>query len=324
MRFLDPTLAWWLCGTLAAVTAIRWAAHRRLGAASTAPWLFRTRAFRASILRRLPAAALVLSLLLLGSALLDPVLPYADVDVRSRGLDIVMAVDLSSSMEEQIRQGRATARPNETRLEAVREAIRTFVGRRHDDRIGLVVFSEHAYVISPLTFDHDYLLRYTDLIDDQLLRGEGMTAIGEGLSLSNYLLARQSARDARRNKVVVIFTDGENNTGREPLPVLAESDAANIRVHMIGVALEEQVKQKPQVRALLQGVRKFGGRYFDATTVRDLDAASRAIDAIEKGVLVSHTYQHDVPVYQWFALPSLLCLALAFALRALPPFVDQT
>ncbi|HEX2453229.1 MAG TPA: VWA domain-containing protein [Vicinamibacterales bacterium] len=340
MRFLHPGLAWWLIGALPAIWLLRWTAHRRLGTASTVPWVF-ARAHRASWIRRLPAGVLLLGLILLGAALLDPVIPYSEAEVQSHGLDIVIALDLSSSMQEQMERtppprtlqnltftnqdARVVARPpGKTRLEATKDAIKAFVRRRRDDRVGLVVFSDNAYVVSPLTFDHEYLVRYIDLVDDQILRGEGMTAIGEGLALSDYLLSRQSASGGRRNQVVVLFTDGENNTGREPIEVLKEADAANIRVHMVGVALEEEIRKKPQVQRLLQAIRGYGGRYFNADTVRDLEAASRAIDAAEKGVLVSRTYLRDTPVYQWFAIPALVCLALAMGLRAIPVFIDQT
>lgn len=223
--------------------------------------------------------------------------------------------------------GRNAAAPSGafvTRLDATKAAIRSFVQRRIDDRIGLVVFSDNAYVISPLTFDHRALLQYIEMVDDQILRGEGMTAIGEGLAVANQLLARQAVAGGSSNKVVVIFTDGENNIGREPLEVLAESDAARIRVHLVGVDLEQEIRKKPAVQALVAAVTRYGGRYFNADTERALDATSRAIDTIEKGVLVSQTYQHDAPVFDWFAMPSLACLALAFAVRAIPAFIDQT
>jgi Ca-activated chloride channel family protein len=339
MRYLNAGLVWWLPAALVVAGSIRFFLRRRLGVAATAPWLF-GRTYRASIFRRLPAGALVVALLLIGAALLDPVLPYSEAQVQSRGLDIVIAMDLSSSMQEPMERtapartlqnltftnqdARIVRRPSKTRLEATKDAIKSFVGRRRDDRIALVVFSDNAYVVSPLTFDHDYLTRYIDLVDDQILRGEGMTAIGDGLALSNYLLARQTTSGGRRNQVVVLFTDGENNAGREPLAVLEQSDAANIRVHLVGVALEEEIRKKPQVQLLLQAVRRYGGRYFNANTIRDLDAASRTIDSLEKGVLVSRVYQHDTPVFQWFAIPALVCLAVAFALRAIPIFIDQT
>jgi Ca-activated chloride channel homolog len=316
MRFLHPEIAWWFVALFAATIVVRAAVRRRLGVATTSAWVF-DRMYRASLLRRLPAAAFLAGLLLLACASMDPVLPFAETEVRSHGLDIVIALDLSSSMEEQMDRAK-------TRLEATKDAIEAFVGSRIDDRIGLVVFSDNAYVVSPLTFDHRYLVRYIDMVDNQILRGEGMTAIGEGLALSNYLLARQAAVPGRRNKVIVVFTDGENTIGRDPLGALAESDAAGIRVHLVGVDLEEEITKKPQVQALLRAVGRYGGRYFNAGTSRELDAASRAIDSIEKGVLVSRTYEHDAPVFQWFALPSLICFAVAFGLRAIPAFIDQT
>jgi hypothetical protein len=106
--------------------------------------------------------------------------------------------------------------------------------------------------------------------------------------------------------------------------VLSESDSAGIRVHLVGVDLEQEMKNKPAVRALVRALTGYGGRYFSADTARALDAASRAIDATEKGVLVRRTYQRDAPVFEWFAVPAMIALALGFLLRAIPPFIDQT
>jgi Ca-activated chloride channel family protein len=339
MRFLHPELGWWLAAALAAAGIVRWRGRRRFIASSTVPWLDAPR-YRASTVRRLPLALVVVAAVLLGGALMQPVLPYSQVEIASRGLDIVIALDLSSSMLEEMGRIRpprtlqhltfttsdsASAKaPAKTRLTATKDAIKALVGSRRDDRVALVVFSDNAYVISPLTFDREYVIRYVDLIDDQLLRGEGMTAIGDGLALANDLLARQSAGAARRNQVVILFTDGENNKGRDPLEVLGESHAANIRVHMVGVDLEEEVRRKPQVQRLFESVRRYGGRYFNASTGRDLELASQTIDRIEKGVLVSRPFVRDAPVYQWFALPALACLAAAIGVRAIPFFVDYT
>ncbi|PYQ86654.1 MAG: hypothetical protein DMG02_23410 [Acidobacteria bacterium] len=347
MRFLHPEFGWIVFAALAAVAILRARVRRRFVASTTVRWLASPR-YEASLLRRLPLALLAIALLLLGVAVMEPVLPYSQAEITSRGLDIVIALDLSSSMLEEmgrIRPPRTfqnltfstsdSASPMKSvksRLTATKDAIKSFVASRRDDRIALVVFSDNAYVISPLTFDHEYVIRYVDLIDDQLLRGEGMTAIGDGLALSNHLLASASDRDSkerglrrdRRNQVVIVFTDGENNKGRDPMEVLGESNAANIRVHMVGVDLEEEVRNKPQVQRLFQAIRRYGGRYFNANTARDLEAASRAIDQIEKGFLVSRPFVRDAPVYQWFALPALILLAVATSLRAIPFFIDYT
>ncbi len=323
MRFLDPELGYWLAGALVAGAVLHWLLRRQYTAVTTARFLA-SRRYRASLVRRLPIAILVISLALVGAAMMKPVLPFSQTEVQSRGLDIVVVLDLSSSMEEDVVPYQA-GRPfsGRTRLDATKDAIRTFVRARREDRIGLVVFSDHAYVVSPLTFDHDYLTHYIDMVDDKILQGEGQTAIGDGLALANYLISRQSRSD-RANQVIVLFTDGENNRGTDPVEVLKQSHDANIRVHMVGVQLENDVKAKPEVRDLLQSIQGGGGKYFDARNERDLQAASHAIDSIEKGVLINKAYVRDAPVYQWFALPALIALAVAMGLRAIPYFTDLT
>jgi Ca-activated chloride channel family protein len=318
VRFLHVEIGGVFAILVVAALAIRYVLRRPLGLATTTAWSF-DRLYRASAFRRAPLALCLVALLLLGCALMDPVIPFIETDVRSRGLDIVMAVDLSASMQEQMDR---LLPP--TRLDAVKASIKAFVARRIDDRIGLVVFSDNAYVVAPLTFDHGSLVRYIDSLDGDMLRGEGLTAIGEGLGLSNVLLTKPSASHGARNTVIVLFTDGENTAGRDPMAALAQSDAAGIRVHMVGIDLEDEIRTKPQVRAFVRAVERYGGRAFNAASARELEDASRSIDAIEKGVLVRRTYERDVPVFQWFAIPALIALAAAFMLRAVPAFIDQT
>jgi len=327
MRFLHPEYAWWLLATLAAVAILKGRVRWRF-AAFTAILPTRHSPYRASLFRRLPFAVLAVAAALAGLALMQPVIPYSQTDLSSKGLDIVLLLDLSSSMQEEMGSGQSlkttTVAGGRTRMDAVKDAVKTFIRTRRDDRIGLVVFSDNPYVISPLTFDHEYLLHYIDFVDDKLLQGEGQTAIGDGLALSDYVLSRQATPTSRGHQLVVLFTDGESNRGREPVDVLKEAKDAGIRVHVVGVDLEMDVKEKPAVQMLVAAVEDAGGRYFNADSERDLIAASRTIDTIEKGLLVSRVYVRDVPVYQWFAIPSLVTLALALGLRAIPYFVDQT
>jgi Ca-activated chloride channel family protein len=327
MRLLHPEYAWWLLAALAAVSILKWRVRWRF-AAFTAILPTRHSPYRASLFRRLPFAVLAVAAALAALALMQPVIPYSQTDLSSKGLDIVLLLDLSSSMQEEMGSGQSlkttTVAGGRTRMDAVKDAVKTFIRTRRDDRIGLVVFSDNPYVISPLTFDHEYLLHYIDFVDDKLLQGEGQTAIGDGLALSDYVLSRQATPTSRGHQMVVLFTDGESNRGREPVDVLKEAKDAGIRVHVVGVDLEMDVKEKPAVQMLVAAVEDAGGRYFNADSERDLIAASRTIDTIEKGLLVSRVYVRDVPVYQWFAIPSLVTLALALGLRAIPYFVDQT
>jgi Ca-activated chloride channel family protein len=339
LSLLAPGVLWALPIALVLLGLIGLVRRRRFVAA-TLVRLLAPRAHRASRLRRLPLLFGALALAGLAVALAEPVIPFTEGQVTARGLDIAIVLDLSSSMQETMnvqrppqtvqnltfssRDPRPRRQPGLTRLDTTKAAIIDFIGRRPDDRVGLVVFSDNAYVVSPLTFDHEYLRNYVDLVDDQILRGEGMTAIGEGIALANLLLDRQSTAGERRNRVLVVFTDGEHNFGRDPLDALQESDEAGNRVHVIGVDIEKEIQNKPQVRALIDTVRRYGGRYFSADTEGELREASRTIDEIEKGLIVTSRYQRNSPVYGWFVIPALLLLAVAVLLRAIPYFVDLT
>jgi Ca-activated chloride channel family protein len=330
MRFLHPEFGWWALAIFAAAALLKWRVRWRF-AAFTSILPLKRFPRRASALRRAPFAILAIAAAFTGVAFMEPVIPYSQADIQSRGLDIVVLLDLSSSMQEEMGSSQAPptrkplgAKQGPTRLEAVKNAVRRFVRARRDDRIGLVVFSDNPYVISPLTFDHEYLLHYVDMVDDKILQGEGQTAIGDGLALSDYVLYRQSTPSSHGHQVIVLFTDGENNRGREPVDVLNEAKSADIRVHMVGVDLETQVKEKPAVQMLVRAIEESGGRYFDAANERSLIAAEREIDSIEKGLLTSRVYVRDVPVFQWFAIPALVALAAAVGLRSIPYFTDQT
>ena len=338
ITFTYPGVLW--VAPLIVVVLVVW--HRfgptRFMAFSAVAPLRRVR-HRPSMIRRLPVVLVGLALGAILLALAEPVVPYVESDVESRGLDIVLVLDLSSSMEEQMglaqmaraRAARGVAThdvavrsaPTRSRLDTTKDALRDLVKRRRDDRIGLVVFSDHAYLVSPLTFDYTSLIEYIDMVDEKILRGEGMTAIGDGIGLANALLARQST-SGYRNKVIVVFTDGEHNYGRDPMEVLAESAAAAIRVHVIGVDLEQEIEAKPPVRRFIQTVRRDGGRYFSAQTYQQLQAANAEIDRLEKGTLTSRRREHHAPVFDWLVVPALGLIAAGVSLRAITYFADVT
>jgi Ca-activated chloride channel homolog len=324
MTFLRPDLWWVAAVAVLAVLMARWLGRRRVLAITTFS-LLTGRGYRASPLRLLPFAFVWLSLALVLVAVLQPVIPIAEQQVQQRGLDIVLVVDLSLSMTQPIglKYGAPfTPLPEAggTRIDAIKTALRDFISRRPDDRIGVVVFSDHAYVVSPLTFDKEHLSGYFNLIDPGTLVGEGMTAIGDGVDMAAFLLRRQSTAEAR-SKVVIVFTDGNSNMGRDPIQSVADTNAAGIRVHIVGVDLEEEQKRHPEIGQLIATVRQGGGRYYAAGSRADLEAVSRGLDQVEKGYLTTKTYTRNEPVVQWFALAALAMLLIALGLRVLPIFI---
>jgi Ca-activated chloride channel family protein len=260
-------------------------------------------------------------------ALLNPVIPFAEHTVRNEGLNLVLVVDLSSSMQMPVTGGkRMSSGAAETRLDAVKRAIEEFIRRRKGDRIGIVVFSNNAYVVSPMTLDHDYLVNYVQMINERTLSDEGMTAIGEGLLLARDLLLRQTAEPGRdpRGNVIVLLTDGENNTGRPVEFALKEVREAEIKTYFIGVEVVMGVTAATQgfndAPVLVTGVRSTGGRYFNARDAAQLEQAYREIHAIEKGRFLTRSKLRDVPAFAPFAWSALAALTTGLLLRAVPRF----
>jgi Ca-activated chloride channel family protein len=266
---------------------------------------------------------------LLAVALADPHIRRSVVDAQVAGRAMVIVLDLSFSMQERVGAvpvgrragesaiGREDPRP--TRLEVVKQALRDFVSLRRNDRIGFVVFSENAYVISPLTTDYTYLTHYIDMIDAETLSGEGYTAIGEGVAAATQLLDFHGVKDGRRG-VVLVFTDGENNIGRDPIEAVRVMREAGHRGYLIGIDLPEYVTQREAVRQLVGAFVETGGRYYDAKSGATLDAAYRDVSAVETDPMRLRTRTVDQPLYQYAVVGCLILLAGSVALRVLPPF----
>jgi Ca-activated chloride channel family protein len=281
----------------------------------------------ASRLIYLPRALELLALGVLLLALLNPVLPSAQFTVSNEGLDIVLTLDLSSSMEEPIDMAGALRRERQgiivkekTRLDAVKEAMIKFVQSRSTDRIGVVVFSEEGYVVVPITTDVRYVVRYLNMVDMRTLAGEGQTAIGEGIWTAMGQVQAQS-RDggqARKGKVIVVLTDGENNTGRDVVEAIRAAGAAGFRVHFIGVEVD-RAKDAPRVIA---AVRETGGKYYDVRKEAELLQAYFDIDRMEKTRIISTTQVKNLPHFTPFVLAAVLLLSAALLLRSRAYFTE--
>jgi Ca-activated chloride channel family protein len=193
------------------------------------------------------------------------------------------------------------------------------VSKRPGDAVGLVVFSTGGYLVSPATIDHGSLSQYLLMMGPQTLVNEGYTAIGEGLGAANRYFEQQRTRLGRpaKGQVIILLTDGENNTGRDPLIEIERARAEGTRIYVIGVALQPGAAQ-----GIASAVPQTGGKYYDVRNSGHLEQALTDINEIEKGVFYTLSLAANEPAYFVFVFFSLGCLALRFVLHAFPWFVE--
>ncbi len=203
--------------------------------------------------------------------MLGPVYPFVLNRIERGGLQIMIVLDLSQSMEKPLGKS--------TRMNAVKASTIEFIKRRPGDAIGLAVFSNNSYLVSPATFDHDSLLSYLKLVNLQTLVNEGYTAIGEGLATAQSFFAFSRERGQRaKGQVIVLFSDGENNYGRDPMEEIERARQEGTRIYFIGVALEPGSSQQ-----IADAIPSTGGKFFDARNPGHLKEALEEIKYIENG-----------------------------------------
>ena len=264
------------------------------------------------ILRALAFIALVI-------ALARPQKSLREEDIKAEGLDIMMAIDLSSSMLAQ------DFDPN--RLEASKRVGRDFIAKRAYDRVGLVVFAGEAFTQCPLTTDHDVVQQFLASLECGIL--EDGTAIGMGLAT-----AVNRIKDSPvKSKIVILLTDGVNNTGYvAPLQAAQVAQEFGVKVYTIGVGSTGQtmapsarrrdgryvfnmVRVEIDEALLTQIAQMTGGKYYRATDEASLINIYDTIDQLEKteiDVTVIKRYSEE---FYWFVIIGLIFLALEVFLR---------
>ena len=273
--------------------AVRRAAGRR------ATWRLRLRALPA-VLRTAAIATLIVALARPQEGLAITLLP-------EEGIDVVVALDVSSSM------GRRTP-GGVTRLAAARSVVEEFVSGLEGDRVGLVIFQSRALALSPLTLDRDALRRAVRGVHSGLLP-DG-TAIGLGMSEALNLLRDSPAR----SRVVVLLTDGQNNSGEvEPLDAAQIAKALGVRVYPIGFLAAEALTTGiagVDEAALRRIARITDAAYYDAATEQELAQAYRAIGELERSRVGERRFTSFREFAPWFAAAALALITVEAGLRA--------
>jgi Ca-activated chloride channel family protein len=248
-------------------------------------------------------------------------------NMTREGIDIVMAMDASASMLSK------DFRPN--RLEAAKAVASEFVEDRPFDRVGVVVYEGESFTQVPLTTDHRVVQDGLNALETG--RVEGGTAIGMGLATAVNRLRKSDAK----SKVVILITDGENNSGQiEPQDAAQLARLESIRVYTVGVGTigraKSPVRQRPDGSYIYDWVevnideptlksiaQETGGRYFRATSGDKLKEIYTEIDALEKtrfNVFRYNKKTEEFPLVGWFALACLASEAVVrhLFIRSLP------
>ena len=242
---------------------------------------------------------------------------WSNTDVE--GIDIMLAVDVSTSMLAQ------DFKPN--RVEALKEIAQRFIEKRPNDNMGLTMFAGEAYTQCPLTTDHTVLMNLYNSVDcNMAMRGviDDGTAIGDGIMNAILRLKESQAK----SKVIILLTDGVNNSGNISLQTAAEiAKKYGIRIYTIGIGrngmapyplptggtamlpveIDEQTMTKISTET--------GGQYFRAQKNAELDAIYQDIDKMERTKFNVKQFSRRGELYQPFALAAMAVLLLEILLR---------
>jgi Ca-activated chloride channel family protein len=249
---------------------------------------------------RVPTLVGAVGLVLLVVALMRPQRGVERTVQRAEGIDIMLVLDVSGSMEaidvpggisnsSELERALQSGRVK-TRIEVAREELRAFVQSRPSDRIGLIAFARQPYVVSPPTLDHEFLLNHLAMLE------AGMLPDGTGIAPPVASSVNRLKDSEAKRRVLVVFTDGENNIDAEITPLQAAKLAHtfDVTIYTVGVGGDRAVVRtrdlfgrnvfrrqdagfRPELLRAMAEVTE--GRYFAA---RDADAFSRTMDEIDE------------------------------------------
>jgi Ca-activated chloride channel family protein len=262
--------------------------------------------------RFLPTVFRFAAIALLFVALARPQAGARSVRVSTAGVDILLALDVSTSMLA------IDFEPN-NRLDAAKLVAADFIGGREHDRMGLVAFASISFVQCPLTLDHEILL---ELLDEIRI---GMVEDGTAIGMAVVNCVNRLKESEAKSKVAILLTDGVNNTGRiDPATAATLAETLGIRIYAIGIGQEGEalypitdpvfgrrlVRQKTEIdeETLRTIASRTGGRYFRATDTNALRRIFQEIGEMEKTEVTSETFTNYTDLYGWFLGPGALLL----------------
>ena len=265
--------------------------------------------------RRILLVLRSLALLFLVLALARPQTGRSSSEVLSEGIDIILCLDTSGSMQAldyQIDNQRVS------RLQAVKQVVARFINGRKSDRIGMVVFAGNAYTQCPLTLDYGVLSSFLDRV--QVGMAGDMTAIGSALATSVKRLRDSKAK----SKVVILLSDGRNNAGAiDPETAARLARTYQVKVYTIGagstgpapfevdtpfgkrIVYQDQDLDETTLKKIADLTN---GEYFRASDTKSLEAVYNKIDAMEKTKVQVKEYREYTEQFPFFLITGIILL----------------
>jgi Ca-activated chloride channel homolog len=240
-------------------------------------------------------------------------------ELLTRGYDIMLCLDTSSSMKAE------DLKPN--RLGGAKEVVKNFIKDRKNDRLGLVVFSAIAFTQCPLTLDHGALLEFLRNVDIGMTQTDG-TAIGTALMTCVNRLEKSNGK----TKIIILLTDGRNNMGEiDPITAAKVAGSLGIKIYTIGAGAKGEalypvdnpifgrqyikIAEDLDENTLTAIALETNGRYFRATSEEGLREIYKKIDTMEKSEIKTKEYTKYTELFRWFLIPVILLFILELILR---------
>lgn len=276
---------------------------------------------RSHMLRRLVQSLRLVTMLLLVMAMTRPQTGRRRTQIHTEGVDIMLAIDTSGSMRALDLDTDRPISARRHRLDVVKEVVERFIQKREHDQIGMVVFGEQAFTQCPLTLDHGIVAAFLERLDIGSA-GENGTAVGSGLAT-----AVKRLRDSKaKSKVVILLTDGRNNSGAVSPKTSADiAKAQDVRVYTIGAGgrgpapfLRDTLFGKQAVyeevdidEETLQHIAELtSGKYFRAEDTKALGEIYEQIDQMEKTEVQVDAYMEYEEKFSVLVFPALMLLVL--------------
>jgi Ca-activated chloride channel homolog len=265
---------------------------------------------------------LAASLMIVGLA--RPQRAHSSTEVTANGIDIVLGLDVSGSMQalDFLVDNRRV-----NRIQVVKSVVSRFIEERPNDRIGLIAFAAAPYLVSPLTLDHDWLQQNLERVNTAIA-GEDGTAIGSAIAASVNRLRTTNAK----SKIVILLTDGMNNTGKiSPLAAAEAAKAMGVKVYTIGVGVRGMAPipmhdQAGNTRIIMDKVdvdektlqavaAQTGGTFYRATDTDSLQKIYEQINRLETTAQTVQKFEHVEELYSWALIPSAALFGFGLLLQ---------